>query len=201
MKEKLEMLENHLKAIDAPVLRLFHPPIEDEIILVNFIHQHWGDNVNIPKELIELYKWHNGTKVENPESFHIKFGYFADELCLNDLSEVNEIILADSPYNFVEDKLYPFCTSFNGEELAVTLDEQHKVMYCSTSDYEIESVISMYDSLKSFIDTINTFYENSCFIINHRGIIGLAEGKYDTYMRIGEKLNPNSDYWRVKREF
>ena len=60
----------------------------------------------------------------------------------------------------------------------------------------------MFDNMHSLFETINSWYVSGCLNLNEDGNIELElNDHYDRYMKIGEELNPGSDYWRVKREW
>lgn len=201
MNEEIKVLEKELEKIQAPVLKYFRPPLVDENTLIAFIHKHWGNDVKIPMELIEFFKWHNGTDYTSAENGQITAGYISDELCFVDLLKIEDLIKGEPFFEYVPNKLFPLFVSFNGEELALKLEGENELIFCSTSDYEIDSLISMYDNLTSFVNTTISFYKNKCLTIGEDGTIEMARGKYSEFMLIGERMNPKSDYWRVKREF
>jgi hypothetical protein len=200
MKEILNNLEQNLKNIEAPVLRYFNPPIEREDILVSFVKTHYNIQT-VPNDLIAIYKWHQGTNYKIATDGLIRLAYFAEELCLNDLSEVELILNNSSIYKFQENLLFPLCSSLNGEYLAIKLDGNNQLVYCSTSDYEIENMVTMFDNLVSFIKTINEMYARELFKLDELQIVRLDLQMYDEYLDIGQEMNPNSDYWKVKKSW
>jgi len=198
MIKLLTDLESHLSKIEAPVLQYFRPPIESEKILIDFVQENYSGDYRISNELISIYLWHNGTNIDEDE---IEKSYFAHWLTLNDLDTVRNIISNDNFYNFIPNKLFPFCSSLNGEFLAIDfMHNTQKLIYCSTWDMEIESQVSMFDSPRRFLETINQFYEKDIYVISE-GLIKLDTNRYQEYLEIGEKYNPESEYWKVKKEW
>ena len=201
MKELFENLEQKLRAIDAPVLQLFNDPLGDERDLIEFIKLNYGIKAVVPPDLLEVYNWHNGTNYEAVGEMDYRRGCFADEVCLEKLPEIENEIHGKGGYDFIEKMLFPFCASLDGEYLAVPLNGDNCLVYCSASDYEIPPYITKYDSIYCFFETMIESFEQDCFELDDREVLVLNFDKYDTYMEIGERMNPKSDYWRVKREF
>lgn len=151
----------------------------------------------IPNELYELFLWHNGTNTiigEEKQSYILDSFYFPPLGYLN-----NEILLSNEVFKLTQNKLFPIFTSFNGELLAIKLNEKGGLFLCQTWDIEINSVESIYDSIISMAKTAIEFMTNNVYVLDPYGRLTLNFDEYDQYIRIGKKYNPSSKYWRKIR--
>lgn len=201
MKELLSTLQSILNTVNPPMTGLLNLPIKNPKEIETRLAATYSADLSIPGDLLLLYEWHNGTKMMEGDGPSIKAGYFAEELFFCSFEDAISQIHTEEFYEFRKDKQFPLFTSFNGEFLALDLNDTNRLIYCSTWDIEIDSKISMYDSLESLVKTTIKFYEANLFYKNEDGIVELDLDKYDEYMAIGEEMNPGSDYWRVKREW
>lgn len=200
MESLLETLEGILKNFGSAALQYLNPPLSSDTALHSFVSSRFGVK-EVPGDLLKLYKWHNGTKVLAADE-DVRPLWLADELALCSFDTIDAELNADEIYSFASEQLMPVFTSFFGEVLAIDLKSQHgQLIYCSTSDYEIPSKISKFDSIPALLETIIEHYKSGCYLYDEEEYLELDFDKYDEYMEIGERLNPHSDYWRVKREF
>ncbi|MCS4165183.1 SMI1/KNR4 family protein [Sphingobacterium sp. BIGb0116] len=197
MKNEIEILEKHLLEINSQALNYLNPPIQGEK-LNKFILENYGDYYL--ESLNDLYSWHNGlSRAELPENHRLT--YLADQFALTNLEDVRQIINSqnDTFYQFIKNKLFPFAQSFNGEYYAVSFVD-YKVYFCSTFDYEIEPIVSIFNDLIAMIKTQNSWFDNKCLVLNEFQEIELDLSKYSHYLEIGWMNNPNTDYWKIKKE-
>lgn len=203
LKTLLIELEDKMKELNPFMHGLLNPPIGNTTGLNTVFEQAFDEPITLSADLITLYGWHDGTVdlSENDNDPSVKKGYLANELFFCSAEEVLKSIQLEDFYDFKNDLQLPIFTSFNGEFLALNLKGEGFLVYCSTSDFEIDTKVTMYDSITSFVETTIEFYKQDMYEIDEDGILQLNFDKYDKYMEIGERMNPKSDYWRVKREF
>lgn len=199
MKNELIKLEDNLSKIGASVLQNLAPGITGDE-LAKSVELIFGQGTSISNDLASLYQWHDGTSNSNFAEEQFKKCYLAYEIFFNNLAAIRKIVEEDSFYHFANGKMFPAFSSLHGEYLAVKLDEEGKVYYCSTSDSEIDFVTSMFDSISSLIETLNKLYSIGYYYLADENIIEPNFDKYDEYLKIGASLNPNCDYWKIKIE-
>jgi hypothetical protein len=195
MINKLERLKLHLERIGSPFVSYLNPGIAQGTV-ETFLRTNYGTDAYLPSALFDLYKWRDGTNSSLvPKE---KEAYLAYEIFFNSISEVKEILEGYEFYQFRQNKLFPLFSSLNGEFIAASMDKEGRLYYCTTFDPELEPITSMYDNLDSFLSTINELYDIGYYFRTEDGIIEPDFDKYYDFLCIGERLNPKSDFWRIK---
>ncbi|WP_320052037.1 SMI1/KNR4 family protein [uncultured Acetobacteroides sp.] len=186
IEKKLTQIEEGLKKMKAPVLGYFNAGI-DIIKLEKVVKDH----LNIEKvddEIVSLYKWHDGTSVNDETS--IKYFYFFSSFYLNSIEDVN-FLYEHNLFQFIENKMFPLCSSGDGDHLAYEFGT--KKIYCIQPwNPDFDTYVSIYDSLDSMLDTILHCYKKGLYYISENGL----EMDFDGVWEVSQKRNPKSAFWK-----
>jgi hypothetical protein len=195
---ELEILMKNLEAINAPVLKLLNPPI-DEGKLIGFFDGYFP-GIPISEDIKDIFLWHDGTTVEN--NVPVRKSYLFEGFYLNSMLEMQTIMETNERfYKLKEHGFLPLFSTGHGEYLALNLKdysinpEKTPLYYLSTWNPEFELYTSMYDSFYQMLNTVNEcFKQNGCFINTEDFMLD-----YDSkiYNRISKGMNPNSEYWKL----
>jgi hypothetical protein len=197
MDNQLESLLNKLYAIlvaaEAPVAKLLQNGIDKKTVDETI----QGLGLKLPSEVYTLYKWRNGAVVTGSQTF--------DQTWIFPLGGFPPIEDAIANYeygagndDYWNEKMFMLFESGAGEMYLIDCDDQSSTYgmiykhWAGAVDFEV--IITMYDSLKSFLHTVVECFEKEVYHFDESG--GL---QFDFKMEvdISRKNNPGSELWKL----
>lgn len=187
-------LKETLSAIKHPILCELEKPLKRSKIeqILDF------DKLGKNDEYIALYEntgWVHGSKLMNEN--YVEFSSFG---CLLDFSDATSLYYLKKKEKYLFKKM-PFITNKDGAFVVVDLDEKGesygKLFACPMGDFLFETsdnsvLITIYDSVKTFIQTVDECYKQGAYKLNGR----LLDIDSEKERNISRKLNPKSVYWK-----
>lgn len=107
-KEKIIELEKYLKTINAPVLNYLNKGVEE----INIDCLKLNDAIVLPKDIIDIFKWHNGTNIDY-NLFSENF-YMFPTFILNSFDDIKALYKTGT-FEFEKKNMLPLFSSGNGE--------------------------------------------------------------------------------------
>lgn len=177
----------------------------DIISINNFFKKQYGLDASM-FNLKQLFLWHNG--VED----NIKEGSSQEKINMDNTSIIPDYTLLsieqivfiinnrdiNAVFKFKENRLLPIMNCYNGEFLAINLDEyiqspeKASIYYCQVWDGESNMYESMYDNLSLMFKTYIELYKKNIFFYQNNEL----DMDFDKYYEISGQLNPNAQYWK-----
>ncbi len=186
-------LESYWKNKGTPILNKLNNGIDIE---GNYIDNFDGE---MPKDVIQLFKWKNGIKPENNVDAIGSVSLFPLGIFLS----FDEIIyiqkeMAGKELGWERTKL-PLFEDGGGEYFLIDCDNSKssfgRIIYFSHGAVDFNRMISIYDSLYSLFQTIFECNKSGAFnYTTEKGILDFDSTKKN---QISSKLNPLSDYWKL----
>ena len=191
MTEILNNLNNILKEIKHPILNKFEDPEEEEDIKYKLVKT----KLNIDEDLMSLYLWHGGINgaaiYDNTFVELFSFGSFID------LSSAISLLLLDKKTLKIYNNKLPFIQSLTGDVISIDLDNKSPtkgmLLLLSPSLTLSSNFVTVYDSVKKWIETIIECYNQDVYKLNSDGTL---EVNYKIEKEISKKINGNSDFWK-----
>lgn len=189
IKSALNELETELKKINAPILSRLQPGINS----VDFKN---SLPINIPKEVLELYAWHNGTNTTGAK--------FGGELSLFSMGILIEAARSVNFYNRCagimtnwDTSHFPVFESGSGAFHVIQCDsnkEDYGAIYFHTITAEDGEVnLSVYDNLEMLVRTITQCYKEGIYKIDDMGLLSYDVARESA---LSLRMNPKSPgYW------
>lgn len=188
-EELLLKLENYLNEIEAPILNYLQEGtelfVEDSVL------------EQLPIEVKLLYRWRNGTKLTEDTSLGklwlFNFGVFLPiEQALTYYKEgINNLTKWD-------EGMFPLFASGGGEFYLIDCNKSSvnygMIFHHSIGNIDFDIIITMYDSLNTFVNTIYQCYKEKAYYFSN---IGGIEFDVEKEKLISSALNPNSEYWKI----
>lgn len=160
-----------------------------------------GQGLDLPEEVYTLFGWSNGVKDEYLESLTLGQMFFFDVgifLPFDYLLEHYNYYGRD--HGYWPAHLFPIFGSTGGDfyliDFSNTAGSQRQIFLYSSSNYEFEGHISIYDSLTQLIVTVTECYRQGAYFytFEDRSAMNIHP---DKAYEISKSLNPGSDYWRL----
>lgn len=193
------MLSNALSKLDK-TLKRYNPKLslslnspKSEAELISFF-----SSISINSDdLIELYKWHNGSKIEINESV------ISIDLCSEGaflpIEISNHYYLENEIYTSFRDKKYfPIISNFYGDILLFNgcpQSSSYENILIHSPSLFIDEPISYCDDLVGFVNSINECYDKKIYISKENEI----DIDFEKESSVFSIFNPQSDFWNFDR--
>lgn len=191
VSEVLDEINSYLVKSNAYVLAFFLPGLSRNDIRV----QTEESKIILPQDAYALYEWRNGIDNIYDHNFNhqpfFSFGIFYS------LSSAIELYKSHAVVNkYWADCYFPLFTNGGGDFILLNIDRQSEefgrlYLYSPAINLSIEPV-SLYDSIKTMVDTILLCYKkHACFFENRELMVD-----NDLETEISRHQNPQSLFWQ-----
>ncbi|SHL42798.1 hypothetical protein [Flavobacterium chilense] len=191
MNNKLTILNQILKEINHPILQIFEES-ESEKDIENKLGKM---KLEINKNLIDLYLWRGG--VNGASVYDGTFEYFFSFGSFIDIGSAFSLLLLDRKTLKIYDKKLPFIQSLTGDTVSIDLSSKSStrgmLLLFSPSLTLSSELMTVYDSIEKWIETIIECYKRNAYKMNSDGTL---EIDYQLEKEISLDLNPLSDFWK-----
>jgi len=191
--EVLDQINLYLTQSNAYVLDFFLPGLTREDIYT----QTEDAKVILPEDAYKLYQWRNGIANIYAHNFNhqpfFSFGIFYS------LQSAIELYKSHSLVNgYWEDCYFPLFTNGGGDFILLNIDEKSReyemvYLYSPSINLSIEPV-SIYDSIKTMLDTILLCYQKKAYFFEGRELAVNTRLEFE----IGQFKNPQSFFWQLE---
>ncbi|WP_156032799.1 SMI1/KNR4 family protein [Prevotella sp. 10(H)] len=194
MKTILSNLENHLIRTKNPIENYLN---ENDFIQSHFVEVLNNLGLKATEELIELYSWRNGLDAQKALDINFEIKLFSMGTYIDYRSTSSLLILEQHTSKCYENKYLPII--YNGileDPILIDLKPGSKtygqLFYYSPKITLSMEPISIYDSLSTWLQTMNECYEKNVYSVNTEGFL---EEKSDEEALVSKRLNPESMFW------
>lgn len=196
VKLKLKLLYDLLVDINSPII-----PLLQDGLTVEYIDKINKFPYKIPREVYELFCWKNGVALE--DEFFLGHtwifpggGFFPIE---NSIERYEYYAGKDG---YWRSSMFQIFESGGGEMYLLECDPNRgdygMIFKHSIGDIEYDVIISIYDSLNSFLDTLIRCYKEDAYVMNPlRGVSLPDEEHYSKMKEIAGSLNIRSEFWKL----
>ena len=183
----LETILNYLRSLDAPVCSFFNKGLEEHEIS-NMFHV---SGLKLTKEIIELYKWRNGTQVDSDKTLgevEIIPGFHF--LSLSDAISSYIAMKDDKRWSV---SWFPIFANGGGDFYALELVKSKDVPSPIVGFMmgEVEQELE-YESLDSMLLTFKECFEKEVVFKTKEGYLEMDDEKQ---AQIAKKHNPKIEFW------
>jgi hypothetical protein len=194
---KLDIILDYLIKQNCPIVKLLQTGLTVEDINRFMI----DIPISLPDEMFSLFTWRNGvnSEVENFVGATMLFPGSAFYDFSNAVNRYKEAVGYDKFWNASKFLIFD---SPGGEMLLIECDPKSthygRIYLHDIGSPDFETLISIYDSLDSLLDTIIECYSENVFICN--SITGVKTRDNEMAFReveISKKYNPESLYWSL----
>lgn len=194
MKSNLEKLLTILESINHPVLKELEPPLKREEIIRLLKFDKLGEN----EDLLSFFTysgWINGSKLM--DTSYVELSSFG---CLLDFRSSSSLYYLTKDNKYMLKKL-PLIANKKGDFIVIDLNKKSEhygfLLSCNNGEFlfettETSKLITIYDSLETFVQTINECYLSGAYQLNGR----LLNINTEKEKEISKLYNPKSVYWK-----
>lgn len=190
MIKLLQQFEDVLLRIGHPFIQCSEKPLRHGELL----HLFDSNKLAINKELLNLYLWKgglNGASIYNNQYFELcSYGSYID--CRSACS----LYSLGKHSGRGQNGIMPIVLSNSGDFIAINLKKEDmavgKMYVFSPSITLSEEMVSIYDSVYSFIATLIECYNTGAYKLSNN----LLEVDYELEAEISRKYNPQSNFWK-----
>ena len=190
MIEDLDALDRILQNINHPFLRNSEQPMSKEDLLDILISTHLYPR----SDLITFYSWKGG--INGASIFNNNYIELCSYGCYIDMRSAVSLYLLDQATQKDLNQVLPIIQSNSGDFIGIALNENScnsgKLLVSSPSITLSDKLITIYDSLHSFVKTILNCYEQKAYVLNESVLVV----DYEKEAEISGILNPSSDFWK-----
>jgi hypothetical protein len=196
MQNLFEELEKELERLNAPVLPRLNSGLSEEDIFSRLR----TIGISLPPDAVFLYKWHDGTKlddhVSNAAQSIFARGAFPD---LDKAIETYQYYTHHDP-DFKKTYFMLF-ESRAGEMFLIDCDKESD-SYGMILFHDISLLISpkvvttMYDSISTFLKSIIECYQKGIYKFEHTDLGRILEIDFLAEAVLSKELNPKSKIWK-----
>lgn len=190
MIEDLDALDRILQNINHPFLRNSEQPMSKEDLLDILISTHLYPR----SDLITFYSWKGG--INGASIFNNNYIELCSYGCCIDMRSAVSLYLLDQATQKDLNQVLPIIQSNSGDFIGIDLNENScnsgKLLVSSPSITLSDKLITIYDSLHSFVKTILNCYEQKAYVLNESVLVV----DYEKEAEISGILNPSSDFWK-----
>lgn len=191
--EILDQINLYLTQSNAYALDFLLPGLAKEDI-----DTQTGDGkVILPEDVYKLYQWRNGIANIYDHNFNhqpfFSFGIFYSLQSAIELYKSHSIV-----DQYWSDCYFPLFTNGGGDFILLNIDEQSEengmvYLYSPSINLSIEPV-SIYDSIKTMLDTILLCYQKQAYFFENRELAVNTKLEFE----IGQLKNPHSLFWQLE---
>jgi cell wall assembly regulator SMI1 len=193
MQELLDKLLAEMRKINSPAVNYLNDGISGEEIQILLS----STGVQLPKEAIELYKWHNGYNDLIINSKNLGEIWFFDRGFFPSFKRSLENYGSHIEY-YWEKTLFPLFEDGGGDSYLINCNESSasfgSIFYYSPADWMFEGVIPIFNSLQDMIKTITECYRNGVYYLQDDGTFA---SNTEGMIELCKRLNPNVAYWKL----
>ena len=190
MKENFQIIEHYLKKLNRPTANRLNPGIDSSKYEEKFKEL----GITVPDELLELYRWRNGTTIrlgEQIEDFHFFPGFYF--VPLEEALQKLENFRSDERWRSF---WLPVFANDGGDFYVVEcidkpIEKSFQVV-CFLLGEEVHDV--EYSSIQSMIGTIARCYVEGAYYVDETEAL---EGILKEEARIAHEVDPNVSYWKT----
>ena len=190
MIEDLNTLDRMLQNINHPFLHNSEQPMSKEDLLDILISTHLYPR----SDLITFYSWKGG--INGASIFNNNYIELCSYGCCIDMRSSVSLYLLDQATQKNLNQVLPIIQSNSGDFIGIDLNENScnsgKLLVSSPSITLSDKLITIYDSLHSFVKTILNCYEQKAYVLNESVLVV----DYEKEAEISGILNPSSDFWK-----
>jgi hypothetical protein len=197
MKNLLNNLEIELEKVQAPVLPLLNPGIEESEITKKLK----SVGIALPPEALDFYKWHDGTHFLENKLVNGQSLFFGAMFPTLKTAIETYVFYTKSDRDF---KKHFFSLFETQQGIMYLIDWDPKSdNYGMILKHDISRAIapkvvtSVYDSVSCFIETITQCYRTGIYRIETQGAENILMSDYPAEIKISKDLNPKSAYWKL----